>query len=337
MGEAAQPVETGEAEGVDATQAPMLAESRADLAAAPVRDEAAEASRIVGAGEDAERPNVVVDETALDDGLDAVPFVGRPERVVRQERPVVEVATGDDSELSDVVDGAVSEDPELIAPVAVVVEGADAADASMEVVADERDEVTVVALNVPVDVVRAPGSPEDEEPSRDVDANVTRAPRRPEADVEESRDGTDRRRDDEVRRAAEAERERQVAVLSSQAEPTVAPKEDREVPPVARERTDRVRPGQVIAREGLMIQTVNPIRFIDIVALRTSIPANPRVRVTFAKDGTVLHVELVRSTGFSNWDSPIENTVYMWRATGRALDAARGPITEEITLVLFGR
>jgi hypothetical protein len=116
------------------------------------------------------------------------------------------------------------------------------------------------------------------------------------------------------------------------ARPTSAPREPREATPA------QVQPvqidftaGRVTTPEGLEIRTFKPQ--VSAIA-RATIPANPRVALTFTPDGEVIKVTFLRSTGAPNWDSPIEAALYRWKATGPKLQEIDGHFTREFQILL---
>lgn len=80
----------------------------------------------------------------------------------------------------------------------------------------------------------------------------------------------------------------------------------------------RVEPGRPVAAEGLDIKTVRP-RWTTLTRL-TIVPKNPLVLVRFNKAGVVARAELTRSSGSSQVDGPLLDSIYLWRASGRALE-----------------
>jgi hypothetical protein len=95
--------------------------------------------------------------------------------------------------------------------------------------------------------------------------------------------------------------------------------------------------GEVLVGDGLEIRAVRP-RF-TLVSRALTAPANPLVRIAFAKDGTVRWAKLLRSSGYVNErDEPILNAVYQWRASGKALrelpDTPGAVLTIEMTIIL---
>lgn len=121
--------------------------------------------------------------------------------------------------------------------------------------------------------------------------------------------------------------------IHSQSNPTVSPKTDSESPATTPDRDDKaVKPGKVLARQGLRIQTAVP-RF-DPVAIWSSIPSNPVVRLTFNNKGDAVNAVVVKSTGYPNIDAPILASLYKWKAQGKKLEQIEGTFDMEITLLL---
>lgn len=115
--------------------------------------------------------------------------------------------------------------------------------------------------------------------------------------------------------------------------PTAAPKSDKESPTPTQIQPpkQRIRPGGVIAAEGIEIKTKAP-RFSAIAKL--TVPINPRVAVTFDPSGEVIDAKFLRSTGYDNVDSPILNSLYQWKATGPRVEASDRPFTITINILL---
>ena len=130
-------------------------------------------------------------------------------------------------------------------------------------------------------------------------------------------------------RAATAAR---TAPKESNAEPTAAPKDERESPPISRIGGVQVRPGRVIARQGIQINTVRP-RF-SAAALMTGVPHNPVLKIEFNKEGKVMRAEFIAKTGYPNWDGPVLNSAYRWTASGEGLKRVKDKLTIEVEIVL---
>lgn len=115
--------------------------------------------------------------------------------------------------------------------------------------------------------------------------------------------------------------------------PTSAERDTREAPPTSIEGQLTVQPGKVVAQQGIRIETVLP-RFT--VAARATIPQrNPIVMITFDTDGTVSHVDWIRTSGLAIHDSPIERSLYRWTASGPFLERAKAPIKVEMKILLL--
>ena len=104
-----------------------------------------------------------------------------------------------------------------------------------------------------------------------------------------------------------------------------------------------VRPGQVVAGQGLEIQTRAPRWTYSTMLTRR--PRNPTIRITFGRDGTVKRAEFVHdgtkahNTGYDDVDQPLLNAVYSWTAKGRALNELKPGdpgISIIITVILSG-
>ncbi len=116
--------------------------------------------------------------------------------------------------------------------------------------------------------------------------------------------------------------------------PTAAPKVDRDADPVMiTERPFPVRPGQVVAAEGIEIKTARP-QFSLTTAL-TAIPLNPIVSITFEPDGSVYDAKIIRSSGYADVDGPVLACLYRWRAGGEALQRLGQRFTGEWKIMLI--
>ena len=121
---------------------------------------------------------------------------------------------------------------------------------------------------------------------------------------------------------------------SALARPTGAPKSDRESAPVSL--TDSplpARPGRVIAGNGIEIKTAFPQ--FSAIALSTSIPANPEVKVVFDRDGAVIDAQITKSSTYPNIDGPILASLYKWKATGHMLEELNAPFSVTIRIILI--
>ena len=130
-------------------------------------------------------------------------------------------------------------------------------------------------------------------------------------------------------------REPQPAVETlTEPKPTSAAKSDAQSPPVRlTEDAIKVRPGKVIVGEGIEIRPARP-RF-SVVTLVSAIPNNPRARLNFDRDGKVVAVELLTSTGYTDLDGPIEASLYKWRARGPRLEKLTTGFEIEVELILI--
>jgi hypothetical protein len=75
--------------------------------------------------------------------------------------------------------------------------------------------------------------------------------------------------------------------------------------------------GRVLVSNGIEIKTVRP--HFHIATIYTAAPRNPTARLVFDKTGQVIKAVLTRSSGYPDIDSPILNSLYEWRATGKKL------------------
>ncbi|MBX3402919.1 MAG: hypothetical protein KF699_05835 [Phycisphaeraceae bacterium] len=113
---------------------------------------------------------------------------------------------------------------------------------------------------------------------------------------------------------------------------------ERESNAVSREMAIEVRPGRPAAAEGLEIITRRP-EFSRVTRLMAAPARNPRLRVTFDREGLVRHVEFIETTGIRDVDDPVQHAVYRWTARGRALSELplgdpRAGVTITVTILL---
>lgn len=128
---------------------------------------------------------------------------------------------------------------------------------------------------------------------------------------------------------------------------------DKESVASAVKKSPTVRPGQVLAAQGLEIQTRHP-RWATTTML-TRRPRNPTLIITFGPDGRVKSADFARdggrtyNTGYSDVDEPLLNAVYAWTASGKAIqeaaaraasgdpgEADKGEVTIMLTVQLVG-
>jgi len=97
---------------------------------------------------------------------------------------------------------------------------------------------------------------------------------------------------------------------------------DRESDPSSREPDFSVRPGKVMAGEGIQVKTVRP-RWSTTTRL-TVTPRNPVLEIMFARDGKVKKARFMngKTTGHKDVDGPLLDSVYRWTATGKKLEEA---------------
>jgi hypothetical protein len=126
---------------------------------------------------------------------------------------------------------------------------------------------------------------------------------------------------------------RTAAAAPAQRRPTVAPRDDREVDPSEPNPRDReIRPGQVVTTRGIEIKTA-AVR-ISTASRLTAVPRRAVARISFDRDGSVRHAELLRSTGYADIDAALVASFYRWRAVG--IENEDG-FTEQFTIVELTR
>lgn len=112
---------------------------------------------------------------------------------------------------------------------------------------------------------------------------------------------------------------------AAEARPTAAPRSRQDVSPTQLALpSDKVRPGSVIVGDGVEITTARP-RFA-LSALMTAVPNNTRVRVLFNHNGEVVQAQLLGTTGYADFDGPILESLYRWRASGPKVREHVGPL-----------
>jgi hypothetical protein len=146
------------------------------------------------------------------------------------------------------------------------------------------------------------------------------------------------------------ERESQPSPQQPQTQPTAAPQtglpgteSDKESIATSVKKAPTVRPGQVMAGQGLEIKTRVP-RWTTTTML-THQPRNPTVRIVFGRDGAVRQAEFVRdgaiiyNTGSEDVDQPLLNAIYGWTAKGQAIRDLKPEdpgVSILITIILSG-
>ncbi|MBI1373277.1 MAG: hypothetical protein GC159_11140 [Phycisphaera sp.] len=194
-----------------------------------------------------------------------------------------------------------------------------------------RPEVASLPL-VPVPTTE-PGSPEKEDPRIDPKAIKTRAPERPENPALKEADGEKKTEEKTEEKSPQEEKKEQTpSAVTQVARPTAAPRDTAEAPPVTLIDHAEIKPGQVLAQQGIKINTVHP-RF-SAIALRTSLPGNPDVKIVFDKGGKVLHAEFTKSTGYDNVDGPLLASFYKWTAEGEPLSRVPETLTLKVHVLL---
>lgn len=93
-----------------------------------------------------------------------------------------------------------------------------------------------------------------------------------------------------------------------------------------------VRPGRVIAAQGLQITTVRPQYSMSTMV--TARPRSPVVEIHFGRDGRVVRASFLpgRTTGDAGVDQPLLDAIYRWTASGAAL-ASLGEGSEDVISV----
>ncbi|MHC4993629.1 MAG: CARDB domain-containing protein [Planctomycetota bacterium] len=124
-------------------------------------------------------------------------------------------------------------------------------------------------------------------------------------------------------------------MVASLPKPTVAPKVEREAPPVTRIDNVMVVPGKVVAKQGVVVNTVVP-RF-SIVARMTSVPRNPKIEIVFDKTGHVIKTKVLTSTGHDTFDGPLLTAIYKWTVKPESLHRIHDTLTMTVHVLLNNR
>ncbi len=101
-------------------------------------------------------------------------------------------------------------------------------------------------------------------------------------------------------------------------EPERGEVDSRETPATSLNKPVVVRPGHPAAAEGLQIETRRP--HLSLYGQIRATPARLAVVATFDRRGRVREVEWVKRTGMKEIDEPVLDSVYSWRARGKAID-----------------
>lgn len=313
-----QPEKPLDPKPTDPTQAPALKDPTPDAkATAPTENLPVDPNKIAPTHKQDTTPDPVVDRTPNPDPAATVPETGKPDRVVDIKTPPIDAPPGPDPVLPEHTDKTDPVDDKTMrtAPDAPEHPKAKPSDESSKVEA-EREERLVAALPLPPDPDAKPASPETE---KSPDTKPDRETARPDKPVDEKKpaaDGSDPSPKTEPSEAIDPSPARPEA-SPTESRPTSAPKTEREAPPVTRIENVTVRPGEVVARKGLRINTVVP-RY-SAIARRTAAPGNPIALVSFDRTGKVVNVRLLRSTGYDNIDGPLVTAMYKWSAEGPLL------------------
>jgi hypothetical protein len=127
----------------------------------------------------------------------------------------------------------------------------------------------------------------------------------------------------------------QPASAAADARPTSSPREEGDIPPAIIEKTEMpITPGGVITRPGIQIVAYAPEITATSWIISGPTAVNPVAKITFDAAGRVRFVELKRSTGHANLDSPIVAAFYNFRAKGEKLQLVRDSFTVTIRLLL---
>ncbi len=143
--------------------------------------------------------------------------------------------------------------------------------------------------------------------------------------------------DDNAKAAPKAEDEQSKKPVppTQPSNPTSAPRDESDVPPtILEDRQYTVEPGGVITRPGIQIIASTPDITTPSWLVSGPTAVNPIVRITFDRQGVVRKIDMIRSSGHANLDSPIKASFFNFRAKGEALKQVRDTFTIEIRLLL---
>jgi len=113
-----------------------------------------------------------------------------------------------------------------------------------------------------------------------------------------------------------------------------AEESDRESDASSREPDYSVRPGKVLAGEGIQVKTVRP-RWSTTTRLTTT-PRNPVIEVLFERSGKVKKARFLngKTTGHKEVDGPLLDSVYRWTATGAKLAEATAGADGTVSFII---
>ncbi|MEM7576597.1 MAG: hypothetical protein AAF328_03895 [Planctomycetota bacterium] len=114
--------------------------------------------------------------------------------------------------------------------------------------------------------------------------------------------------------------------------PSSAPQGSADTDPADFEPVPIFRAGRVEVAEGLTVIPSRPD--FSVPAIVASIPRNPRVRITFDTDGTVLDANLIDSAGSDMLNAPIRASLYRWRISGEQVATWDAPRQFTFTILL---
>lgn len=270
-------------------------------------------SAIAAAGDKPDMHHPITDASPADKSVDAPPIAGEPARQVALLTPAIKPPTGVNPVLPTPIDAPISDIAQRKTPPIAPDVKSDPTDRSMKL---DGPGLPRPAPPAPRGVPDAPD--EKPQPDKPVDTVAKTADAAPQSDPKPMLDPLSGSREAAPSPAPTLTPTPPAPQPSDEPKPTNAPKDEREAPPVSRIENLVVRPGAVIARHGIQINTVAP-RFSP-VALHSSIPANPDLVLTFDKAGKVIHVRFAKATGYDNIDGPLLTATYKWTAKGPELD-----------------
>ena len=292
----------------DPRQAPPLPEVPAARAAAPAQSEPVPPTRIEAKGEQAPAPQIATDDTPAAKPVAAPKVDSAKSREVALATPQIASNPAQSPTLPEPASSEVKEMAQRRGPEVAPDERSDPDDRSLAVEAGDREPIRLAALPLPARVREIIGSISTSEP-RMPEERETRDAAKPQDQEESPQPQPRERAEPTVPRPPAAD---------TQPRPTAAIRDDREAPPVSREESLAVRPGSVLARQGLKVNTARP-RWT--VQSQLTLPDNPQVEVTFNRSGEVIGAKIVKSTGYANVDGPLMTSLIRWTAEGERLEA----------------
>jgi len=120
------------------------------------------------------------------------------------------------------------------------------------------------------------------------------------------------------------------------AEPEPGEISDRRTPATSIVNFDEIRPGETLARQGLVLK---PQKRLDLTTFQrlTLSPCNPTVSMDFNREGRVVRASVDKTSCDSRLDRAIVRNLYSWLAEGDALEDLDASATRTVSLEIIMR